>query len=77
MPKYVTYVIALPEDAEATSAIVNGLRDLVEGKGGEITGMSDEDEMTVLDFIEQHKDFKDYIAKDAREQAKDLAAAEG
>ncbi|WP_434676675.1 hypothetical protein [Pseudomonas sp. D3-10] len=72
MSKFVTYVIRLPEDQEAKSKIVNGVRALVESHGGEITAASTEDEMTVLDMIEQHEDFPEYIANEARAQAKEL-----
>lgn len=40
MSKFVTYVIRLPETQEAKGRIVNGLRELVEKHGGEITGAS-------------------------------------
>ncbi|HIE2514126.1 TPA: hypothetical protein ACXLCK_002582 [Pseudomonas aeruginosa] len=56
------------------SAIVSGVRELVEKHGGEISGASNEDEMTVLDMIEQHEDFADYIADDARAKAKEVHA---
>lgn len=75
MSKFVTYVIRLPEAQEAKSKIVDGVRELVEEHGGEITGASNEDEMTVLDMIEQHDDFADYIADEARAKAKELHAA--
>lgn len=75
MSKFVTYVIRLPETQEAKRRIVNGVRELVEKHGGEITGASKEDEMTVLDMIEQHDDFADYIADEARAKAKELHAA--
>ncbi|EPQ6932514.1 hypothetical protein ACUVZD_000157 [Pseudomonas aeruginosa] len=74
MSKFVTYVIRLPEDQEAKSEIVTGVRALVEKNGGEITGSSAEDEMTILDMIEQHDDFPGYIADEARAQAKALGA---
>ncbi|EOZ2859010.1 TPA: hypothetical protein NH684_001147 [Pseudomonas aeruginosa] len=73
-PLNVTYVICLPETQEARSAIVSGVRELVEKHGGEISGASNEDEMTVLDMIEQHEDFADYIADDARAKAKEVHA---
>ncbi|HFD3781052.1 TPA: hypothetical protein ACF4EW_002568 [Pseudomonas aeruginosa] len=74
MSNFVTYVIRLPETQEVRSAIVSGVRELVEKHGGEISGASNEDEMTVLDMIEQHEDFADYIADDARAKAKELHA---
>ncbi|HHW2234101.1 TPA: hypothetical protein ACUUCE_005225 [Pseudomonas aeruginosa] len=36
MSNFVTYVICLPETQEARSAIVSGVRELVEKHGGEI-----------------------------------------
>lgn len=45
MSKFVTYVIRLPEDQEATREIVNGVRALVEKNGGEVTAASNEDEI--------------------------------
>ena len=39
------------------------------------TGMSLEDEMTVLEMIEQHPDFSEHIADEARTQTKELHAA--
>lgn len=36
------------------------------------TAMSLEDDMTVLDCIEQHPDFPDHIAHEARQQAKEI-----
>ncbi|MEW5512020.1 hypothetical protein ABGT16_05305 [Pseudomonas asiatica] len=74
MSKFLTYVIRLPEDQEAWPAINTGMRALVEQHGGEITAASDEDEMTILDMIENHQDFPEYIADEARAQAKELCA---
>ena len=50
------------------------MRALVEKHGGEITAASNEDEMTILDMIENHEDFPEYIADEARAQAKELCA---
>ena len=75
MSKFVTYVIRLPEAQEAKRAIINGVKELAEKHGGEITGASDQDEMTILDMIEQHEDFAEHIADEARAQAKELCAA--
>lgn len=74
MSKFLTYVIRLPEGQEASSAISTGVRALVEKHGGEITAASNEDEMTILDMIENHEDFREYIADEARAQAKELCA---
>lgn len=75
MSKFVTYVIRLPEAQEAKLRIVNAVRELVEKHGGEITGASNEDEMTVLDMIEQHDDFADHVADEARAKTRELHAA--
>lgn len=72
MKSFVTYAIQLPDNAEAKKQILNGIRDLVEKHGGEITGLSNEDEMSVLDMIEQHENFQSYIADEARKQASEL-----
>lgn len=74
MSKFITYVIRLPEDQEAKTAINTGVRALVEKHGGEITAASNEDEMTILDMIENHDDFPAYIADEARAQAKELGS---
>lgn len=67
-----TYVIRFPDDMKHRRAIVEGIRELVEKHGGEVCGMSVEDEMTILDKIEQHEDFPDYIAEDARKATLEL-----
>lgn len=72
MKDCLTYVIELPSNQESRRALVDGLRDLVERHGGEITASGQGDEMTVLDMIEQHEDFKTYIADDARRRASKL-----
>lgn len=75
MSKCATYVIRFPEDSAARERIVQGIRELVEKNAGDITAVSNEDEMTVLDMIEEHDDFADYIADEARAKAKALLAA--
>ena len=60
------YVIRLPDDPEARTLVQQALDTLKPYA----TGMSLEDEMTVLDLIEQHPDFDTSIADEARKQAK-------
>lgn len=74
MSAFVTYVIRLPEAQDAKRAVTTGVRELVESHGGEITGMSNEDEMTVLDLIERHEDIQGHIVDEARVQAKSLCS---
>lgn len=47
MSKCATYVIRFPEDSAARERIVQGIRELVEKNAGDITAVSNEDEMTV------------------------------
>lgn len=75
MSNYTTSVIRLPDNPVSSRAIMEGMRQLVERHGGEITGASKEDEMSVLDMIEQHEDFDGYIADEARVRVKELHAA--
>ncbi len=56
------------------TAINTGVRALVEKHGGEITAASNEDEMTILDMIENREELPEYIAVEARAQAKELCA---
>ena len=74
MSAFVTYVIRLPEAQDAKRAVTAGVRELVESHGGEITRMSNEDEMTVLDLIERHEDIQGHIVDEARVQAKSLCS---
>lgn len=69
--KYVTVVIRMPEDAAGKEQVREGLRLLDPHK----TAMSLEDEMTVLELIEQHEDFKPHIADEARAKAAEIHAA--
>jgi hypothetical protein len=72
---YLTVVIRMPKDAEDRKRLSATLQ--LGGKfcGGQITGMSLEDEMTVLECIEQHEDFDESIAEDARAKTKQIHAA--
>lgn len=72
MSSYTTLVIQTPDnDPDAKARIQEGLRMLEPY----CIAMSLEDEMTVLDLIEQHDDFEDYIADEARAKTKALHAA--
>ncbi len=72
MSSYITLVIRTPDnDPDAKARIQDGLRMLEPFR----TAMALEDEMSVLELIEQHDDFEDYIAEEAREKAKALHAA--
>lgn len=71
---YLTVVIRMPKDAENRKKISSELRLGEQFHGGQITAMSLEDEMTVLELIEQHEDFEPHIAEEARAQSKELHA---
>lgn len=71
MSKYLTVVIRMPEDEEMNGHVSSALEQL----SPYITGMSQEDEMTVLELIEQHADFESHIAEEARVKTAELHAA--
>lgn len=62
MNKYTTIVIRMPEDSEGQAQVAAGLKLLQPHQ----TGMSLEDEMTLLERIEAHEDFPAHIAEEAR-----------
>lgn len=64
MSHYVTLVIRMPEDEADKQKVSDALDQLKPFK----TGMSIEDEMTVLELIENHEDFDASIADEARAQ---------
>lgn len=68
MSDYVTVVIRMPKDSEDKKQVQEGLKLIQPFQ----TGMSLEDEMTVLELIEQHDDFSEYIADEARAKAAEL-----
>jgi len=70
MSKYTTVVIRMPEDAEGKKQVEQALNLLKPHQ----TAMSIEDEMTILELIEQHEDFPDYIADEARTKTAELHA---
>lgn len=73
MNNYLTLVIQMPDDLDddTKARIQEGLRILEPYQ----TAMSLEDEITVLELIERHDDFDDYIADEARAKAKELHPA--
>lgn len=70
MSNYTTIVIRTPADEAGKQQIRKAL-DLLKPYQ---TGMSLEDEMTVLELIEEHEDFDSSIADEARERASALHA---
>lgn len=72
--EYMTVVIRLPEDIGDRKKISSALHIGNMFHGGQITAMSVEDEMTVLELIESHDDFDHEIAEHARAKAKELHA---
>lgn len=74
-PDYMTVVFRMPSDAAQRKAFSAALQ-LGEGfHGARITAMSLEDESTVLELIEQHEDFDEFIATEARSKARELHVA--
>lgn len=69
--RVITVVVRMPED-EAGKAVVNGAIKALEPYQ---TGMSMEDEMTILELIEDHDDFDPSIAKEARAKAQEMQDA--
>lgn len=68
MNKYVTLVIRMPEDEAEKQQASEAIKALEPYR----TAMSLGDEITVLDLIEQHPDFDEYIADEARAEARRL-----
>lgn len=68
MDKYVTIVIRMPEDEAEKQQVSESIKSLKPFQ----TAMSLEDEMTVLEMIEQHKDFDATIADEARAKTLEL-----
>lgn len=71
---YLTVVFRMPNDSESRKQVSASLQLGGSFHGAKITGMSLEDEMTVLEFIEQNEDFDEAIADDARAKTKKLHA---
>lgn len=70
MSDYVTIVIRMPKEAAERSKAKAGLKMLEPYQ----TGMSMEDEMTILELIEAHPEFQDHIAEEARAETSRLHA---
>ncbi|HDR9133233.1 hypothetical protein KDX16_30970 [Burkholderia vietnamiensis] len=68
MNEYVTIVVRKPTDESGMQQVKQGLELLRPFQ----TAMSLEDEMTVLELIEQHPDFDEAIAEDARRRTTEL-----
>lgn len=72
--KYITVVIRMPESPDDRKKIADALQLGGSFHEGRVVAMSLEDEMTVLDCIEQHEDFPDHIADEARAMTEALHA---
>lgn len=70
MSEYITVVIRMPEDAKSKEQVQSGLELLKPHQ----TSRSPDDKATVLDLIEQHEDFPDYIAEEARARVQEIHA---
>lgn len=68
MSNHVTIVVRMPEGEVEKQQVAKAMALLEPFK----TGMSLEDEMTVLEMIEQHEDFDATIADEARVRAREL-----
>lgn len=68
MSNYTTIVIRMPADEAGKEAVQQAMRLLEPHR----TAMSLEDEMTTLEMIEQHPDFDECIAEDARNKVAEL-----
>ncbi|NMX77601.1 hypothetical protein HBO23_32045 [Pseudomonas sp. WS 5532] len=73
MSKFVTYVIRMPESNELKSAINGSIRAAVEANGGDITGQSAEDEMTLAELFESRLD--EWEVDEARKELVAIAEA--
>jgi hypothetical protein len=63
MDRYFTLVVRVPDGDETVQRGIDFLRPY-------ITAFSVEDEISVLELIEEHEDFPEYIAEEAREKAR-------
>lgn len=68
MSNYTTIVIRMPTDEAGKEAVQQALNLLKPHQ----TAMSLEDEMTTLELIEQHPEFDEYIAEEARRKTVEL-----
>jgi hypothetical protein len=66
MSKFVTYVIRLPASEVAKSALANGVIKSVNSNGGEITGQSPIDQITLTEQLEAR--LENWDAEEARSE---------
>ncbi|MBI6748330.1 hypothetical protein YA0079_24290 [Pseudomonas syringae] len=71
---FVTYVIRMPNDTALRTALTTELTEAVIRNGGELTGKSLEDEITLNELFEAR--MNDLDVQEARRAAKELATAE-
>ncbi|AQL36390.1 MULTISPECIES: hypothetical protein [Pseudomonas syringae group] len=71
---FVTYVIRMPNDIAARTALTTELNEAVIRNGGELTGTSLEDEITLNELFEAR--MNDLDVQEARRAAQELATAE-
>lgn len=71
---FVTYVIRMPDDTASRTALTTELNEAVIRNGGELTGTSLEDEITLNELFEAR--MNDLDVQEARREARELAAAE-
>lgn len=66
MSKFVTYVIRMPVSDVAKAALTNGVIKSVNSNGGEITGQSPIDQITLNEHLESR--LEDWDAEEARNE---------
>ncbi|BCS46581.1 hypothetical protein [Pseudomonas amygdali] len=71
---FVTYVIRMPNDTASRTALTTELNEVVIRNGGELTGTSLEDEITLNELFEAR--MNDLDVQEARRAAQELATAE-
>lgn len=62
------------KNQEPRQALVDGVRAVVENHGDETTGLSQQDEVIVLDMIDQNEDFEAHIIKEPSKMSAKLAS---
>ncbi|WP_061289978.1 hypothetical protein [Azotobacter vinelandii] len=73
--RFLTLVIRQPEDFEARGELMTALQCLMASHGAEITGMSQEDEMTLCEFLQERLD--PFKVEEARREVAALHARTG
>lgn len=68
MKKFTTIVIGMPKEETELAKVKEALNILKPYT----TGMSLEDEMSILEMIEEHEDFDSFISEEARAKVKEL-----